>query len=227
MGTILKQTNYEAAFNNPRYQFTITNADQSVNVTGAIQNELSIAGQNQFDTAGQVLGDIPVVGALINMKEKFSNVIKLSGQSNVTSWESQLVWNGSDKPQFTVEYKFYNRSSQISETDKGALQMAKALQSTVLPNKGVKPSGMRKGFLYSAPLGYKLGAKGASGLLALKIGNWFQAKGLVATSTNFTPSIQVMRSGLPLFVTGSITLEPYRMITYDEFLGYFPQARGQ
>lgn len=210
--------NYDLEQANDNYKFVI--ASDKWSVTGVMSNEMPIAGGNDFQSAKDVLDSLPIVGKALAIKDSFGNVFKLSGRSAITDFESRLVWNSSQKPQFALEYKFYNASTAISTSARGAMTQAKQLQATVLPTKGAPAIG-RKGTFFRAPLGYKFLTNKVSGVLSLQIGAWFRATNLLATSTNFTPSIQVMQNGQPLFVTGSITLEPFQAITYEEFLAYF------
>jgi hypothetical protein len=217
--------NYELEQANDNYKFTI--ASKFWSVVGVMSNEMPIAGGNQFDTTADVLSNIPIIGKGLAIKSKFSDVFKLSGQSSITDFETRLVWTGSDKPQFTIDYKFYNSSTLVSESVRGAMVQAKQLQATVLPSKGTPAIG-RKGTFFRAPLNYKFHSSGdLNGTLSLEIGNWFRASKLLARSTNFTPSIQVMGNGEPLFVLGSITLEPYQAITYEEFVGFFRKSSNK
>lgn len=218
-------TLYENATTIENHKFKITGS--GVSVTGIMQNELSFAGSNEYSSAkdlmDSVLGSMGGIGDKISKVKQLADTgLRMGGRSTVTDYESRLVWNSSDKPQFTIEYKIYNQSSADSvDPKRGALFLAKNLQKGVLPTKG-KPSPTRKGLFYKAPLGYKFAGKGGvRGTVMLEVGTWFKAGGLVIRNTNFTPSIQVMKSGQPLFVTGSVTLEPYQLISYDEFVKYF------
>ena len=190
-------------------------------VKGVLQTDLSIAGSNDFMTAKEAMSDLPIVGKVLEIKDKFSNVFQISGRSSITDFESRLIWNNSSKPQFVVDYKFVNTSNDAANNERlGALHKALQLQACVLPTRG-KPAIGRKGYFFRSPLGYRFKIQGASGTLSLQIGKWFRATGLVAMATNFVPSRETMKDGQPLEVVGSITLEPFQASTYKQFLGYF------
>lgn len=218
---------------NELYKFIISGS--GIGVEGQMQNQLSIGGANGFTDVSAVLSELAnvaggmsktlgaVIGAVGAVKSGLNAVNQASSRSKVTDFESRLIWESSEKPQFVIEYTFYNESQSQAEGTKGALSMALALQKAVLPSKGLPAKG-RPGVFFKSPLGYKPktgGNKVAQGTLTLSIGKWFRASDLVVKSTNFTPSIQVMGNGHPVLVKGSITLEPSELITYETFLGYF------
>ena len=215
---------YEIANANDLHTFLI--AGSGISVKGIMQNELSIAGGNKFSSVRDIMGDIPIVGKVLDIKDKMGGMIKLSGRSTMTDYESRLVYDSSTKPVFTISYKFLNLSAgtsgpYASKGKRGALTMAKLLQKGVLPTKGIGVGG-HEGIFFKAPLGYTFAGKnGVQGTVSLTIGKWFVASDLVVTATNFTPSREVMRDGQPLYVTGTIDLEPYELITYNTFLSYF------
>jgi len=218
---------------NELYKFLIAGSD--IAVEGQMQNQLSIGGANGFTDVASVMSELSdvaggisktlgaVIGAASAIKTGMNAVNQASSRSKVTDFESRLVWEGSEKPQFVIEYTFYNESQSQAVSSKGALSMALSLQKAVLPSKGLPAKG-RPGVFFKSPLGYKPktgGNKVAQGTLTLSIGKWFRANDLVVKSTNFTPSIQVLGNGHPVLVKGSITLEPSELITYEAFIGYF------
>lgn len=218
---------------NEFYKFLVVGG--GINVEGHMQNELSIGGQNVFTDVGAVIGELAdvaggvsktlasVVGIASAIKKGLNVANRVASQSKVTDIESRLIWEGSEKPQFQIEYTFYNNSQDFATSTKGALSQALSLQKAVLPSKGAPAKG-RPGVFFRSPLGYKPktgGNKVAQGTLTLAIGKWFRASELVVRSTNFTPSTQVLGNGHPVLVKGSITLEPSELITYETFLGYF------
>ena len=93
----------------------------------------------------------------------------------------------------------------------------------------------------TAPFGFglNLSTKGSNGedgevmaaipntTITLAIGNWFFATNLIMESiSNINISKEIIRvvngrGGWPLFVECSVTLRPYKMITYPDFLKYF------
>ena len=88
-----------------------------------------------------------------------------------------------------------------------------------------------------APMGYGLSGVNSNGFfqpipnttIGLKIGNWFMANNLLLDNiSGVNISKETMKydpisrtGGFPLYVTCNVTLRPYRMITFKEFLSYF------
>jgi hypothetical protein len=230
-----KQTiqGYKEAQSNELYKFIISGS--GIQVEGQMQNQLSIGGENVFTDVSAVLSELSdiagglssklgsAISAVKAVKQGMDAVNQASNRSKVTDFESRLIWESSQKPQFAIEYTFYNENQAQAESTKGALSMALSLQKAVLPSKGLPAKG-RPGVFFKSPLGYKPKTgdnKVAEGTLTLAIGKWFVATDLVIRSTNFTPSTQVLGNGHPVMVKGSITLEPTELITYETFLGYF------
>lgn len=197
---------YLLNLNNPNYRVIIAGLDGGP-VTGTLINEMPIAGGNQFSSAKEITESIPIVGKAISVKDKASNLVNISGRSSLTEAETRLVWTGSSKPQFTIDLYFYQISADQTPS---TTDIMKRVQSSVLPSKS--------GVFFKAPLGYKING---SGTLALSIGRWFRATNLVTINTNLVPSKEVNVNGIPLVVSGSVTLEPFRGITFKEFSDYF------
>lgn len=103
---------------------------------------------------------------------------------------------------------------------------------------------MLKGGILEAPCGYSLNANDPNEYLSprknttlqLRIGRWLHATNLLVTSLG---SVSVSRQtikgsttdgrrtgwGNPLYITCNLELRPYKMITFQEFLNYFPTAQ--
>lgn len=218
---------------NENYKFIISGS--GISVSGHMQNELAIGGGNSFTDVSKILGELAdlaggvskTVGAVIGLaksaKAGLDAVNQASSKSKVTDFESRLIWESSEKPQFVIEYTFYNESQEYAESTKGAMSMALSIQKGVLPSKGT-PAKNRPGVFFRSPLGYKPktgSSRVAEGTLTLTIGKWFRATDLVIRNSNFVPSTQVLGNGHPVMVRGSVTLEPSELITYETFLGYF------
>lgn len=197
----------ETSEDGKRYRFALKFPDNNV-IYNVLMSELAFGGGNSFTTYGNTIRDLPVTGDWLKFKDKFNSVIKLGGMSAYARSESDLLWEESNKPQFTIEFILMALSDEESKRN---IQTVKRIQSSVLPilegKEGLK-----------APLGYN---RTGSGTLSLTVGTWFNARGLVVMNTSCTPSKQVMRSGNPLYWTCSMTLEPYRIISIQEFEDYF------
>jgi hypothetical protein len=218
-------TYYDDFKNNENYKITLKLSDASVKgkpttriVTAVLQNDIALAGGNDFTTAGDAIGTIPAFGDAQNLRNKAEGAFKLAGKSLATQFESALVWSNSLKPNINIEMTFY----QDSINNKDIMEDYLNIKSAVLPNSF--------GAAFSSPLGYsitrnKLKLKGnklnPKGLISLQIGTWLRMTGMVMVSESFTMSKEVNALGNPLFITGSITLEPYKALTYKEFKKYF------
>jgi hypothetical protein len=189
-------------------------------VTGVLTDSFAIAGQNQFSSLKNEIEDVPLVGSLASVANKAAKGTKLfAGKTFQLELEqTRKVWQESGVPNLSINLAFYGLKS--GDIGKRPIDKVKALYAALFPRK------IQNTFLLDAPLGYKwIEGKNleAAGTLSLTIGQWFLADKLVAVGANFTPSLQVMRDGSPLYISGSIELEPYKMITYDEFLAWFPE----
>lgn len=187
-------------------------------VSGVITSPVSFAAGNDFNSLREAIEDVPLIGAGARLVRKGAEAAKFAGKTFTLELEqTRKIWNNSGIPQLSISLAFYGlRSGEDRPIDK-----VRALYSSLFPTKAADS------FIVNAPLGYKF-IEGktleASGTLELFIGKYFHAKGLVATSANFTPSIEVMRDGSPLYMSGDITLESYKMVTYEEFLQWFPNS---
>jgi hypothetical protein len=192
-------------------------------VSGVIMNEVPMAFANDFATAREALDELlsslplgQTIGGAVSAFRGGADILRqlsaVSGRSKLTVAETRKVWNGSGTPEFTVDFFFYALSTAeaVRPMDK-----IKDLQRCILPSGSTEAGGK---LFQKAPLGYK--ADG-TGTMTLKIGNWFQASGLVMTSMNFVPSREVMQDGSPLFVSGTFTVVPYQAISYEEFMSYY------
>jgi hypothetical protein len=185
-------------------------------VSGVLNAPMPIAGANEFDSAKTALSKIPLLGKLFDGANSISDVIKITGNDTTMSVEqTRKIWQESRTPQLSVELTFWNVDSQGKAADR-PINKVNRIYSALFPTR-------RDDLLVSAPLGYKFtNDKGdATGTINLRIGQWFLATGLVMVDANFTPSLEVASDGTPLYFTGSVTLEPYKMITYTEYRGWF------
>lgn len=191
-------------------------------ISGVLNAPMPIAGSNEFESAKVALSKLPLVGSLFAAGSSVSDVIKASGNDTTMSVEqTRKIWQESRTPQLSIELTFWHIDSHSPSNDK-PLNKVRRIYSALFPTK-------RDEFLVQAPLGYKFtNSQGdAVGTLNLRIGQWFRASGLVMIDANFTPSLEVASDGTPLYFTGSVTLEPYKMITYEEYLGWFRSGKAR
>ena len=207
-------TTYRDILANKKYQIVIAGLTGGP-VIASMQNDLAIAGGNDFTTAGEVLRDVPIAGQALAIKDKVGGVVKLTGRSVTSQFETRLAWSNSLKPNFTLEMTFYNDSATATDD---VLAQYLRIKSAVLPTA--------QGKFFKAPLGYKIGsAQGQTlqptGTISVEVGEYFRATKMVMIAESFTFSKEVNILGQPLFATGSVTLEPFKAITYEEFQDYF------
>lgn len=216
---------YDIITGNSNYNFILAGITGSStgSVSGVMMNEIPMAFANDFSTAKEALDELlsslplgqTIGGAVSAFKggaDILRNIAQVSGRSKLTVAETRKVWNGSGMPEFNVDFFFYSTSTSAQNRP---MDKIKDLQRCVLPS-GSQASGGK--LFQKAPLGYKVDG---TGTMTLKIGNWFQASGLVMTSMNFVPSREVMQDGSPLFVSGSFTCVPFQAISYEDFMSYY------
>jgi len=128
--------------------------------------------------------------------------------------QSVNVWTGSEKPVFDLRLAFV-----ALRPGDDVMEMILDLYSAVYPTT----ESAFKADLLNPPLGYipRPDAKIAENTISIRVGRWFKAHGLNMRNVNFTPSKEVTENGSPLYAEGNITVEPFRMITYEEFRAYF------
>lgn len=181
-------------------------------VTGSLSANFAFGGGNQYQSFADLAGDIPVIGKGIDLKNKLATGLRLAGRSAVTELETRKVWNSSEIPDFPIEMTLY----QTSTDNESIMDKMRRINSAVYPT--------RNGAFFKAPLGYRFtgqNSRNAQGTVSLSIGTWFRALGLVVSnvSQNFTK--EVNSNGHPIEITMTITFQPFRAITYDEWLQYF------
>lgn len=203
------------------YRATITGVraqNGSRTVAGVLNSAVPLAGGNEFESAKTALSKLPLIGKVFELSGALSDFTRLAGKDTAMAVEqTRKIWQESRTPVLSVEMTFWGL--QAGDLGNRPIDKVLALYSGVMPTKSAG------GFLISAPLGYRFTDENfnASGLVALNIGTWLRATELVMTNVNFTPSLEVMADGSPLYMTGSVELEPFKMITFDEFLAWFPQ----
>ncbi|WYW02716.1 PmgG-like head morphogenesis protein [Pseudomonas phage vB_PpuM-Peetri] len=133
------------------------------------------------------------------------------------------TWNGTQRPTFPLQIAIvrYNESEEPVH-----LKSAK-LQSYLYPrigegkNEKVGVDSFLSAFL-TPPGGYlPSGKTEAQGTWTLEIGQWFRATNLILVDANFEFSQAITVDGTPLYATGSLTVQPYRLVSDQEFLAYF------
>lgn len=204
-------------------QFSNINVDDSVEqnykviiaglqggpVSGAISNDFALAGGNDFSTFGELLRGVPGADKVLAAKDLLAGAANISGRSATTELETRKVWNNSLIPDIPIEIELY----QANADQNSIMEKIRRIKSAVYPN--------REGRFFSAPLGYKFAGQNsntATGTLTVTIGTWFRASGLIMASENVTWSKEVNVNGQPISAFVTMTFQPFRAITYNEFL---------
>lgn len=196
-------------------------------VTGIMTNDFSISVSNDFGSLMQqnamlenisnTIGRAATTGAAVFDNDKLGEFVQ--GLAPRSLLHTVATWSGSSKPAFPISMLFLKLRSR---DDIG--RKVRSLYRTVLPSRAINLPVAGKAALSTirAPLGYfPTSESTAQGTLALQIGQWFKATNLICRSVDFTFSKEVSTDGFPLYATGTIILEPFRMITYEEFEAYF------
>ncbi len=208
---------------NPNSRMLITGLPRGT-VVGFLQEGFGFSAGNVYGNAFESeaqnkVGDLynkaaPALGAVAAKVG-----VNLPSQARLQSFEQTTEsWTGPSKPTFNVKTTFIATKPTDDVT-----KPVKALMQAVFPTKGV-------GSIIQAPLNYgpqlNLGgsknlALSIQGTVALKIGTWFQAFGLVVERVHPKFSAQVIANGKPLYCECDVELKPYRAISFGEFTGYF------
>lgn len=204
----------------------IANPHARMIISGLRQGAVTCFLQEGFGfTAGNAYGNTFESEALKKASDTYNKVGGLAEKVGLPSqigpqpfFNTTDTWSGPEKPSFHIKTTFIAVKPSDDVTAK-----IRNLASAVFP------TGALTG-LMQAPLGYgpKISGDsvqnvslGVTGTLDLKIGTWFQARGLIMRSMSPKFSSQVISTGKPLYCEVNIELKPYRAISYDEFLGYF------
>lgn len=190
------------------------NDNRSFAISGFYTNDMQLSGGNDFTSPFE---DFDLAKKAIKGFNIFSSILSSKSSNGVgniaslTKQQSMLVYSGSQKPVFNVEVLFIATDSSIRPLP---IDKVKSLMRLVYPTGDS---------LLTAPLGYKpsINGKALQGTVSLRIGKWFHATNLVVKDANFTLSKEIIRDGSPLYATGTITLEPYRAVSYGDYMGWF------
>lgn len=184
-------------------------------ITAFNTNDLSLSGSNDFTSLFDSAALDRGASFLERAKALSPNFVKegLSGFSLRTVHNSLYSWTGSSRPPINLQLIFI-ATRRGDDVRKPTVAIMKSVLPTAIDIEGA--------LTLVAPLGYQAsGNLTASGVVAIKMGNWFQATNLIVRSAEFTYSKEVTSNGTPLFATGSMTLEPFRVITYEEYRSWF------
>ncbi|QJT70938.1 hypothetical protein GR7B_00140 [Vibrio phage vB_VcorM_GR7B] len=202
----------ESLKEDPNKQVILTNG--SLTVTGYLEQD--------FEVGGSAVYDNPFEQFLDDKSAKLQQAAAIGNQFGMTDMSSfQLksrlntisLWTGSERPTFNIPFTLVRKRA----TDQPVTAVTSQLTSYLYP---IAESGLEG--LLSAPGGYATAEGGsATGTWTLKIGRWFRATGLILLNASFTHSKAVTTDDSPLYATGTVSMQPYRMISASEFRNYF------
>jgi hypothetical protein len=221
---------------NPRYKVSISGHDvrgrNAFTVIGYTQNDFGVSGGNSYDGQGSLLkSGVNAVANTIDRATKtgiasgavsaYDNVndaiTATTGADRMTTkLGSQQVWTGSRVPTFNIEMTLVCLNAV--DPNQSVVKRVNDLMKAVYPTDAL-------GGLYLAPpLGYATNVNGSlsmAGKSSLSIGTWFHASYLIIEDVNFQFSKELNKRGQPIYAAGSISLRPYRQVTYKEYTGWF------
>lgn len=182
----------------------------------------SVASSAQYEsffqqTAGGILEGMGNKGAAAK------TVMNALGIKTETFGNSAARYVTSEKPQFQLNLLFV-----AVRTNDDPREPVKNLLAFTAPKGEANPSLLDR---LRPPHGYSLqgqldvekatGYEDLGGFMSVQIGRWFRATKLILTAVSFEFSTVTTRRGVPLYAAGSISFEPYRVITSEEFKNYF------
>lgn len=194
---------------NPNARVLIVFPDKSV-VSSFIKAEFAVGNTSEYED--------PSTNSKSALVDKLSNAgMKLTGvgsEGGQVSWKqpstTALNWTGSTNPELNLSLVFISTKSSDN-----VLNIAKKLHTLTYPSLG------SSGLVYRAPLQYtpstKIGRQPtAKGTVAIQIGKWFYAVGLVCLSFTPTYSKETIANGTPLYMECELTFRPFRQWTYED-----------
>jgi hypothetical protein len=186
-------------------------------VTGYMSRPIEIGGNNDFNSP-DIAGSQHAASDVVNAAYKAINAIAGAHKAMVLQknlGQTILAWTGSGKPQFHIALMFF----AVRIGDDPTIPWRKLMRG-VLPTAG---NGIWPINQIVSPLEYSVdpARATATGTSMLEIGQWFQADGLIIRDVRWTASVEITSQGTPLYAEGTVTMEPFRTITIDEFEEYF------
>lgn len=189
----------------------------NVAVVGFTRGPFALNAGNEWNTPSLSAGQQALSGAINEIKGFMNTWFSTEAIQERIQHPAQTIksWTGSNRPVFEVPLMFV-RVRLTDDVEAETLKLYKGVFGTSVGG-GVTAR-------FRAPLNYapsKSATKGASGTVILKIGRWFSASNLIINTVNFNFADAPTDGGKPLWAEGSVSLEPFRAITYNEFRNYF------
>jgi len=183
-----------------------------------LDEEISFSGSNSFNSQDESSAQAGLGSKLSKLSEGFNTIASLAGSSRqVSGFSSKTVqqtlmtWTDSSFSPLTVNMLFLADSPGV-DVRKEVLN----LQTAVTPTT-------KGGFAILAPMGYSVDRLSATakGGVSLKIGSWLRIPKLVITDVSPTFTSTVISTGVPVYVTVAVTLQPYKIFTMDEINQFY------
>lgn len=197
-----------------------------VDDTFAISTE---SGFEELYTGDLFTSAIQAIGgqALANFADIAKNVYGRLNQSLVKSvWQTINSWTGSKRPSFNLTFLLIKARSNDNVMDDSVFFMSRNLPDAEIAGaKFTLSAAASSDFKLKAPNGYN--PFEGKGMISVQIGKWFIANNLNLLSADFEFSKEVTEDGNPLYAQGKISFEPYRMITREEFIQFFPTVKNR
>jgi hypothetical protein len=194
-------------------------SDRSFGVEAFLADELNLSGGNDFSEAALQQGQQENLNDLAQRLQAVAGAVAGKfGYDSIPSFtlktleQSVSTWKGADRPSFSLRVLFV----AVRETDDVTVQVNKLY-------KGVFPSFQSAGVasVVLPPLNYLPQGTSARGTVAVEIGKWFRATGLVIKNVSFKFSRSTLASGKPLYADGTVQFQTYRVLSYDEIQQWF------
>lgn len=185
-------------------------------VIGFTRQSFAINTGNEWNTPDQGAGQASLSSAINGVQGFLNTWFNTEAVQQRVQHPGQTIksWTGSNRPVFELPLMFL----RIRLTDDVEAEALKVYRGTFGTSVG---GGLTSRF--RAPLGYApaFGRAEAKGTVTMRIGRWFSASNLIINTANFNFADVPTEGGKPLWAEGSVSLEPFRAITYQEFRNYF------
>lgn len=185
-------------------------------ITAYLRDQIAIGGNNMFNSPNINAAQSALSGTVNTIVDALNAWVGTELAQLRLQHLGQTIqsWTGSGLFTMSIPLVFFARyaGDDIRE-------QAKKVYRTILPSK-------QNLFTIKAPMGYTvdpLSATAIKGTITIQIGQWFHAitPGYIVRSLNMSWDAAVLKNGIPIVVEGSIEVEPFRMVTVDEFMNYF------
>ena len=203
----------------------VSNVEISGGVRAFITSDLTISAASRYNSPlesqkqNSMSETVAGIGAIAQRVIPWAELReKISGFTLRSVGQSVATYSATEKPTFNVSLLFV-----ATRSDDDVRKKVAALYDMVMPSF----AGFGFDDLVRAPLNYAPGDnKGATGTIAVQVGSWFQALDQIMTNVTFTFSKESIPNGSPLYAHGSISFEPYRVISAEELRGYMLLGKG-